>query len=84
MEPLLLTAERLAALFGISERQHQEKEKAGEPGYPMPIWLGPRTKRYKYSDALAYVDGLVAKTSPTPEPAQLQAKRKAAAQRLAA
>ena len=69
--PILLDAKASATFLGVSLRTFRDLRK--EPGFPLPVSLGPRTHRWRRSDLETWVASLQAAV--LDEPAQLEAAR---------
>ncbi len=79
--PILLDAQEVAELLGVSERQVYALRKRGD--LPPPIQLGPRCVRYRRAEVEAMVEGWAAATIAEP-PQLVRGKRAARGEEVAA
>ena len=80
MNPVLISVDDFGALFGVKRTKAYELLQLA--GAPQPVSIGPKTIRYRYADAVAFLDSL--QTGAKQEPPRLKSRRYKNARLIAA
>jgi len=71
MTPVLISVDEFGALVGVKRTKAYELLQLA--GAPKPVSLGPKTIRYRYADAVAFLESLP--TAAKQEPPALKSRR---------